>query len=234
MNAEKLKSKQNITRTTMKKTFFLTMALCFFALSVSEAQVNKGRILLGVSTSLSYVNFGSDIMSLGFSSIKFKANSMENVDPDVIKVTTLNLSPKIGYFVINNLALGLNLSIGSSIDKPESGGKNTTTSFGLGPFVRYYIPGSKVMPFFEISSLFGSISEKYKDQFYSSSNKSSLRSIGGGAGLAVKLGDKVTFDMMAGYNSMSEKAKENNPNDERTVQGTLSFKFGFVILFGSN
>jgi hypothetical protein len=234
VNAEKLKSKQNIIYKTMKKTFFLIMALCFFALSVTEAQVNKGRVLLGVSTSFSYVNYGSDLMSIDFSKIKFKANSIENLDPDIIKVTTFNLSPRFGYFFMNNLALGLNLSIGSSVDKPESGGKNTMTTFGLGPFVRYYIPGSKVMPFFEINSLFGSISEKYKDANYSSSSKNSMSSIGGGAGIAVKLGDKVTFDMMAGYNSMSEKAKENNPNDERTVQGTLGFKFGFVILFGSN
>jgi opacity protein-like surface antigen len=90
------------------------------------------------------------------------------------------------------------------------------------------------MPFFEISSLFGSETNKYEDPYSSSSNKNSLTSFGGGAGLAVKLGDKVTFDMMAGYNSTSEKAKENNPNDERTVQGTIAFKLGFTVLLGSN
>jgi hypothetical protein len=90
------------------------------------------------------------------------------------------------------------------------------------------------MPFFEINSQFGSLSSNSEYQGYSSSSSSSMRSIGGGAGLAVKLGEKVTFDMMAVYNSMSEKAKENNPNDNRTVQGTLGFKFGFVVLFGTN
>jgi hypothetical protein len=234
VNAEKLKSKQNITYRTMKKSIMLITVLCFLAISAAEAQVNKGRSLIGVSTSFSYTNFGSDLMSLGFSSIKYKANAGANVDPDVLKVTTLNLLPKFGYFFFNNLALGLNLCIGTSIDKPKSGGKSTMTSFGLGPFVRYYIPGSKVMPFFEVSSLFGSINEKYEEPGYSSSSKSSMSSFGGGAGLAVKLGEKVTFDLMAGYNSMSEKAKQNNPNDERTVQGTLGFKLGFVVLLGSN
>jgi len=61
-----------------------------------------------------------------------------------------------------------------------------------------------------------------------------MSSFGGGAGLAVKLGDKVTFDILAGYNSMTEKAKQNNPNDQRTVQGTLGVKFGFVAIFGTN
>ena len=234
MNAEKLKSKQNAIFQTMKKVTILITVLCLIALSVTEAQVSKGRSLIGLSTSFGYINYGSDLMSLGFSSIKYKANLLTNVDPDVLKVTTLNLLPKFGYFFFNNLALGLNLCIGTSIDKPKSGGKSTMTSFGLGPFIRYYISGSKVMPFFEISSLFGSETNKYEDPYSSSSNKNSLTSFGGGAGLAVKLGDKVTFDMTAGYNSTSEKAKQNNPNDIRTVQGTIAFKLGFTVLLGSN
>ena len=234
MNAEKLKSKHNAIFKTMKKITMVITLMCFFAFSVSEAQIRSGRSLIGVSTSFSYINYGSDLMSLGFSTIKYKANLLASVDPDVTKVTTLNLLPKFGYFIINNLAVGLNMYIGTSTDKPKSGGKYNTTSFGLGPFIRYYISGSKVMPFFEISSLFGSETNKYEDPYSSSSNKNSLTSFGGGAGLAVKLGDKVTFDMMAGYNSSSEKAKENNPNDARTVQGTIAFKLGFTVLLGSN
>jgi len=57
--------------------------------------------------------------------------------------------------------------------------------------------GSKVMPFFEVNSLFGSLNVKDEYQSYSSSNKTGMSSIGAGAGIAVKLGDKVTFDMMA-------------------------------------
>jgi hypothetical protein len=234
VNAEKLKSKHNAIFKTMKKITMVITLMCFFAFSVSEAQIRSGRSLIGVSTSFSYINYGSDLMSLGFSSFKSKGNAPAYVDPDVVKVTTINLSPKFGVFIVANLALGMNINIGSSIDKPKSGGKNTSTTFGLGPFVRYYLPGSKVLPFFEVSSLFGSISEKYEDPLYSSSNKSRMSSIGGGAGLAVKLGEKATFDMMAGYNSLSQKAVENNPYDNRTVQGTLSFRFGFTVLLGSN
>ena len=201
MNAEKLKSKHNAIFKTMKKITMVITLMCFFAFSVSEAQIRSGRSLIGVSTSFSYINYGSDLMSLGFSTIKYKANLLASVDPDVTKVTTLNLLPKFGYFIINNLAVGLNMYIGTSTYKPKSGGKSNNTSFGLGPFIRYYISGSKVMPFFEISSLFGSETNKYEDSYSSSSNKNSLTSFGGGAGLAVKLSDKVTFDMMAGYNS---------------------------------
>jgi hypothetical protein len=234
VKAEKLKSKQKSIYHIMKKVIAFILVLCFIALSVSEAQVNRGRSLLGVSTSFSYVNFGSDLMSLGFTSTSYRGNSPDYVDPSKDKMITLNLLPRFGYFVANNLALGINLCIASSTDKPGGGEKYTATAFGAGPFLRYYISGSKVMPFFEVSSLFGSITSKnvYLGNEYS--NSSSMRSIGAGAGIALKVGDKVTFDLLAGYNSMSEKAKENNPNDNRTVQGTLGFKFGFVVLFGTN
>jgi hypothetical protein len=217
----------------MKKLTILITVLCFGALSVSNAQVKMGRSLIGVSTSFSYFNYGSELMSLAFTSIKYKGNSTEYIDPSKTKVTTLNIQPRFGYFIADNIALGANLSVGSSSTKEEQNAKYTQTSFGFGPFVRYYISGTKVLPFFELSTLFGSITEKYNSQTYDNSDKSSMRSIGGGAGLAVKVGEKVTFDMMAGYNSMSVKAKQDNPNDSRSVQGTLGFKFGFVVLFGS-
>ena len=218
----------------MKKAILLITVLCFLALPASQAQISKNRSLLGVSTSLSYLNFGSDLVSVGFSNVKYKGNSADYVDPDVTSVTSINIQPKFGYFITNNFALGLDLSLGSSTIRPQSGGKNTSTSFVVGPFVRYYISGSKIMPFFELNSQFGSSSYNSDYMGSSSSSTSSLRSFGGGAGLAVKVGEKVTFDMMAVYNSWSEKAKENNPNNNRIVQGTLAFKFGFAILFGTN
>ena len=93
MNAEKLKSKLNSIFQIMKKVTMLITVLCLIALSVTEAQVNKGRSLIGLSTSFGYINYGSDLMSLGFSTIKDKGNSIASFDPDVLKVTTLNLLP---------------------------------------------------------------------------------------------------------------------------------------------
>jgi len=72
----------------------LITVLCFLALSAVEAQVNKGRTLIGVSTSFSYVNFGSDLMSLGFASIKQKSNAPGYVEPAAEKFTTFNFLPK--------------------------------------------------------------------------------------------------------------------------------------------
>ena len=220
----------------MKKLIILTAALCFVTFSRMEAQINKGKVLIGVGTSFSYYNFGSDLLSLGFSTIKFKSNSAATLDPSVQKMTTLNLLPKFGYFITNNLALGVDICIASAASKTTSGQfveKYTNSAMGIGPFIRYYISGSKVMPFLELQSLFGTISDKSEYGSTSTTSKTGMTSFGGGAGLAVKIGDKLTFDMLAGYNSMSTKAKEDNPNNERMVQGTVGFKLGFTIILGA-
>jgi outer membrane protein len=217
----------------MKKVIILISVLCFFCLSVIEAQINKGRLQIGVSTSFSYINYGSDLMNLGFTTITSKSNNYGGALRFAGKVFTLNLLPKVGYFVIDNFALGLNTCIASSSENQVTV-KHITTSLGLGPFARYYIPGSKVMPFFEINSLFGFINIKDKYQSYSTSVKTGMMSIGGGVGIAVKLVDKVTFDMMIGYNSMSLKVFESNDLDEKTVEGTIGIKLGFIVFLGSN
>lgn len=64
--------------------------------------------------------------SAGFSSTKIK-----NVDD---ATTSLDLSPKLGLFIIDDLAVGLGLSFHST-----SSGGTSNSSFGLGPFARYYI-----------------------------------------------------------------------------------------------
>jgi hypothetical protein len=217
----------------MKKTILLITVMCCFALSVTEAQISKGRSLAGVSTSFSYVNFGSDIMSLGFTTIKQKSNAAGYTEPDAQKITTLNFLPKFGYFAADNFVVGLEMCLASSAQKSGQS-KYSMTYFGIGPFARYYLNGARFMPYFEVSSLFGSVTSKsqYIDDTFS--EKSRATSIAGGFGLAVRLDDKVTFDIMAGYNSMTGKRIEDNPDNERTVQGTIGFKFGFVALLGSN
>ncbi len=217
----------------MKKATMLIAVLCVLVFSDMQAQVNKGRSLIGVSTSFSYFNLGSDILNFGVTSSRDKGNSSVNSDLGSDRIITLNLMPRYGYFIADNFALGINLCLASSSEKPDKETRYNMTSFGAGPFLRYYFPGSKILPFIEASSLFGSVSNKYTAASYENSSSSSTRSLGGGIGMAVKIGEKVTFDMMAGYNSTSVKAKENNPDNIRTVQGTFGLRFGFVVLFGS-
>ncbi len=223
----------------MKKITLLTVFMLTISFGFLNAQTNQGKVLLGVSSTLSLYGTGSDLMNLGYSSVKSKsdADGFEESDPD--KMTSINLLPKVGYFVIDNLALGLDVNIALSTTKDgEDSDKYSQTLLSVGPFIRYYIPTSKVLPFFEINGSLGSINNKndYSDNTYYEDveYKSSVMSIGGGIGLAAPLGDRVTFDVLAGYNSLTVKDKEDNDDNYRTVIGTLGLKIGFTILLGSN
>jgi hypothetical protein len=51
--------------------------------------------------------------------------------------------------------------------------------------------------------------------------------------MAVPVGNHVTFDVLAGYNSLTLKSKENNDDNDRIVFGTLGIKLGIIVLLGA-
>ncbi len=212
----------------MKKILVLTV-LCACSFTFSKAQTGKGRVFMGVSSTYGLVGTGSDLMTLGFSSAKSKSDSYEDDDPT--KTTSFNLVPKVGYFVIDNLAVGLDVNIAMSSEK-DGDYKTTQTLLSAGPFVRYYIPAEKVWPFAELGGSIGSIKSKYGSGSSDAENKSSLNSIWGGVGMAVPVGNHVTFDVLAGYRSITHKDKENNDDNYRTVMGTVGVEVGIIVLLG--
>lgn len=86
-------------------------------------------LAMGISFNLSAqtVNAGTWMIggSAGFSSQKIK-----NADAST---TYLNLNPTLGYFVADDWGVGLSINFNSTSYDGES-----DSSFGLGPFVRYY------------------------------------------------------------------------------------------------
>ena len=219
-----------------KSNFFLAMLIGFFCFPIIKAQTSAGTMLLGLSSGINIsgeFSSGSNLLSLGFSSTKYKSNASGYTEPDPDKATNLNLMPKFGIFVIDNLAAGLDVTMAYSQTK-EGGSSNkyTLTLLMAGPFVRYYLPAKKVLPFAEVNAIFGTA--KYKDEYEggSSTNKSGLHSFGGGLGVAAPLGEKVTLDFMVGYNSLSIKSKEDNPDDDRMIMGTFGIKVGFLVFLG--
>ena len=60
----------------------------------------------------------------------FRSETYKDAD---ISVTTIDVSPNLGYFIADDLAIGLALTLNSTSIEDES-----STLFGLGPFVRFY------------------------------------------------------------------------------------------------
>jgi hypothetical protein len=222
----------------MRKITLLAITLMAISCGLLSAQTNKGRIMIGASSNIGLTGSGSDLMSIGFTTVKEKSDDNAFVEPELEKSFNINLVPRVGYFVADNFAIGLDLNLAfSSNSNEDSDFTFTQTVFSVGPFARYYIPTSTVLPFLEVSGSFGSVKSKIDsgdNSFPTQEDTFNLINFGGGVGLAAPLGEKVTFDVSAGYYSTTIKEKEDNPNNDRSVIGTLGLKIGFTVYLGSN
>jgi len=99
----------------MNKIFYLAFAFVCITTSIS-AQTSSGSMMLGGG--------------LNFSSTSFQNGSSGG--------SGVTFSPGFGYFISDNLAVGTSLTLSSS-RTGTGANKSTSSSFGLGPFVRYYI-----------------------------------------------------------------------------------------------
>ena len=139
----------NLNFFIMKKHFYLL--LLFFAITFySQAQVSKGTILLGGN--------------VGFSSQK--TENPPGSTPDESKNTYISLSPSIGKAIKDNLVAGINLNYAySKTTETTSGVKSDqkTNSYGLGVFLREYIPLGKGFSVFTQETLGGFYSKTTSD-----------------------------------------------------------------------
>jgi len=216
----------------MKTLSALVIIIVVFNLTGLKAQTEQGKFLVGVSSTLSITGIGGELMSIGYSTSKYKSDAAGFEEPEPDKTTGINMSPKLGYFLIDNLVVYLDLNVTYSSEKDgEDEDKWITTLISAGPYARYYIPANNVSIFLEAGGAFGSYNSKYKPETGDSDEyKTGIMNYGGGIGIAAPLGEKVTLDVLAGYNSLTFKDKEDNEDNDRSVYGTFGIKLGFTIL----
>jgi Outer membrane protein beta-barrel domain len=127
--------------------------------------------------------------------------------------TEIALSPDAGVFVIKNLAIGGNLALVYA-----KSGDAKATSFGIGPFVRYYFTNANVRPILQGSLNF--TSEKVKiTGFPSTTNNGTNYFLGGGA--AIFISDQVSIDGLMGYYHSKFKGFEGG--------GGFALSIGFQV-----
>jgi len=175
----------------MKNLLLATLLLVASALS---AQTMQGNWLMGGSA--------------GFSS--------STVDVDGAEAfTVIHISPDLGYFIMDNLAVGAAIDFTSSSSNGSSG-----SSFSAGPFVRYYFAnlGEKAKLFGQGQFTFGSETPFGEDDSVSSTAWEIK------AGLAWFLNNHVALEAALGYGS-------HKPGDENGVAGIATNRFGLEIGF---
>ncbi|NSW93939.1 MAG: outer membrane beta-barrel protein [Bacteroidales bacterium] len=202
------------------------MVIFILSLSPSNAQLERGSVLIGLTSTMNlWGDYGSDLLSIGFSTNKYNGS-------DPYKCTSFSLIPRGGYFIMDNLAAGVDIALSFWSEKStHSDYKESSMGIVAGPFVRYYYPLEKVYPFAELNFGIGTEKYGYKSGSYESEDSNSIMLFGFGLGAAIPLGEKVTFDTTIGYTNVTWKGKDEEA-DEKNTSGTIGLKMGFSIFFG--
>lgn len=128
----------------MKKLLLVVaIALC----GLSNAQMSKGDWVISGNTGMGFNNVNTT----------FKA---EGESEDGPKVSTFSITPSVGYFVIDKLAVGIDLGFTTMTTKYD-GEKSTTTNFAVMPTATYYFANdSKFVPFLGAGVGYASVKNK--------------------------------------------------------------------------
>lgn len=206
----------------MKKLTLIAL-LAFFGTANAQTETAttsptaKGNWIIGGST------------NLGFNSNKVTQKSGD-YSVDGQKTTTFNVTPTVGYFVIDNLAVGLNL--GYEVQKQDASydfnqtAKVTNTVFSVIPSVTYFIEAdSKAFPYISAGAGYAAIKTKIASTETQNDN---FFVWGGKAGLAYFITPSIAIDLGFNYQQLSTKYEETfSTAENKIIFKTLGASIGF-------
>jgi len=217
-------------------------------------------ILFGLNANAQFSK-GNWLVEGNIGDITFSNNKSDYSTPTTSSSTTskgfsLDINPKAGYFVSNNLVTGLSLNVnlynykgdynnavGLKVSDYDSSGSQLTAS----PFLRYYFSGTEKIRFYAQADAGYSInlSDKYKQTSYNTTtgvitstyaeNAVKLKSgfsANGLVGLNYFMSKNVALNTAIGYN-YSKSSKSSNSTTV-TVSGvsTTSPDFSYTYTYG--
>lgn len=210
----------------MKKVLF---ALAFGAFAfTANAQWNSGSIMV--------------TGNLGFSSGSSN-NETGATTTDLFSTSTFNVGVNGGYFVADNLAVGLNLGFQNSSIKDEQADQTTTTNMMMyGVFGRYYVPYTEQFSMYaNLGFGLANGSTEVDDNNNASNSDNSSLGVGVGVGAAYFLNDHFFLDInygVLGYSSTSSTSDPGGANESTNNAssfglnldwGALTFGMGILL-----
>lgn len=176
----------------MKKVCFLSILSLFSCAAFS--QINKGQWLVGGTAS-------------------FSSNNQETAD---LKETNIEISPNLGYFILNKLAAGVRVGLTSDRISVDGSFVNKTKSQSIAPFIRYYLlpNGQKVNVLLDASYQHTRIEHPVEPVRIGKANGFSVA-----AGPAFFLTPNVALEFTLGYSQMKQQDSDYKINTFKTGLG---------------
>ncbi|HKK77924.1 MAG TPA: hypothetical protein VJ953_22790 [Saprospiraceae bacterium] len=175
----------------MKKIILLFIASLFYFSGPLVAQfTNQGNFLAGAT--LGFSSSSSDIQFLKTDT------EAEGQGPASLQI---NFAPNIGYFLMDELALGLSMDFTFSRLKEPSTDRTEDSNLLFGPFVRYYFPLDDDLAFFtEVSFGFGNSSDDLFIGGQKQSINTTIFATGFGPGFTIFASNGIGIEAIFKYN----------------------------------
>jgi hypothetical protein len=184
----------------MKKLILLlSLTVCLDAFSQIEKPITKGNMIL-----------------VGGASIQ--TNTVQNIyDPTILTgFFSMSLNPGFGYFIQDNLAIGVNLNINYYHSAYAS-----YYGLGVGPSFRYYFKNGLFIKAESFIDFMGSNAPNYG---YSGTSKQTNFSLIPGLGYAIFLNQKVALEPCLSY-----MIQHTNDESFNTHNFLLELKFSIFL-----
>lgn len=205
----------------MKKLFVLS-ALALVGLA--NAQTEKGSWVVSGSTNIGFNN--------STNKVKFDGRSVDGP-----KTTSFNITPSVGYFVANNIAIGVDLSFTAAkttntqyiFDQEVSFDTKSNTIIVMPNATYYFKSASKVMPYLGAGIGYFSNTTKYPSDFSTNNEvKFTTDGLAWGAkgGIVFLVTPSVGIDLGLAYVNTSDKE-----DDVKNVTNTFGVNAGFSFFF---
>lgn len=207
----------------MKKLNFLLFAMLFAISGPVIAQVtNQGNFLIG--STLGFSSSASDIRFVNSNSDE------EGQGPASLQI---NFAPNIGYFLMDDFALGLSMDFTFSRQEEPSTDRTEDSNLLFGPFFRYYFPLDDGLAFFgEASFGFGNSSDDLFIGEMKQSINTSIFATGFGPGFTIIAKNGIGIEAIFKYNYAQSRFNTllNGINQE-TITKTNQFDISLGVQY---
>ena len=175
-----------------RKLFFFATILFLFFINTS-GQITKGFWMFGGNGSLRSGTF--------------------SLPGNEFKSTQINIQPRVGFFPTDKFATGILWNYSFSKNKPSIGSSGSASTFGVGPFIRYYLLSKEKQV-----NILAEANGLYNWQTGSLNSKSGQTEYSIVAGPAIFLNSSVAVEILTGYRHSKETQSNGSLGKEFLIQ----------------
>ena len=201
----------------MKKLFF---AAAFAVFGMASAQMEQGTWVVGATSNLG--------LNTAKTSVTYPGLTDESAT-----VNTFTFNPSFGYFVIDKLAVGIDLGL-TNVTVEEDNAKSTQKAFSVMPSATYYFENeSKVVPYLGAGIGYSSMTSGYNWNGISQSETFDGLAWKAKGGIVYLLNRNIGLDLGLSYNQLTSKEQVLG-NDLVSKMGTFGVNVGFSLFLGKS